>query len=294
MRPANIATMVFRRCQQHLPFVSLSWLRWKREQLPCTANVHGVIALGQVLQTGGEVRYCCPSQQHICKQQPDIGDDCGQSVLRSVPERFSAFYQSSFTPTDDMSRQPSDYVSRWIPLPLAHSKETPLLLRKRERQRCYAYTPRSLWAQTSVAHLAKALHEASHQADTCPFGSRLIRLRTGDPFGCNHDKHCPNRAKCHKSSNFQSGICCKAVYKDIRHSHDTTEDFVETSDCPPTHEPEKNSAGVQCSPLNPQSCASTNSFCTFSEKQKRFVCCQERMTRLDSFVCFTSCESSDR
>ncbi|KAK6044361.1 Kunitz/Bovine pancreatic trypsin inhibitor domain protein [Cooperia oncophora] len=38
--------------------------------------------LKSVLQTGGEVRYCCPSQQHICKQQPDIGDDCGQSVLR--------------------------------------------------------------------------------------------------------------------------------------------------------------------------------------------------------------------
>ncbi|KAK6011687.1 Kunitz/Bovine pancreatic trypsin inhibitor domain protein, partial [Ostertagia ostertagi] len=37
---------------------------------------------------------------------------------------------------------------------------------------------------------------------TCPFGSRLVRLRTGDPFGCNHDSHCPERATCHKSNLF--------------------------------------------------------------------------------------------
>ncbi|KAK5979497.1 hypothetical protein GCK32_022245, partial [Trichostrongylus colubriformis] len=105
---------------------------------------------------------------------------------------------------------------------------------------------------------------------SCPFGSRLVRMRTGDPFACNSDSHCPERAICHKFSDFQSGVCCKYVYKDIRPIHDAGGAPMELPDCPATHEVDVSSlAGVPCSPLSSQPCTSSSAFCTFSEKRKR-------------------------
>uniref|UniRef100_A0A7I4YCK1 Kunitz/Bovine pancreatic trypsin inhibitor domain protein n=1 Tax=Haemonchus contortus TaxID=6289 RepID=A0A7I4YCK1_HAECO len=122
--------------------------------------------------------------------------------------------------------------------------------------------------------------------ESCPFGSRLVRLRTGDPFGCNSDSHCPAQATCHKIDDYQSGICCKPVYKSVHLIHDSDGTREHASDCPPTHELDGRSvAGIQCSPLDPRSCISTNAFCSFSQTLQRFVCCRERITTSDDLEC---------
>ncbi|KAK6013995.1 hypothetical protein OSTOST_20660 [Ostertagia ostertagi] len=57
------------------------------ELLECQSNAQCPSdheCLKPMFQAVGEGRYCCPTRRHICEQQPDKGDDCGQSVMRQA------------------------------------------------------------------------------------------------------------------------------------------------------------------------------------------------------------------
>ncbi|VDM67047.1 unnamed protein product [Strongylus vulgaris] len=96
------------------------------------------------------------------------------------------------------------------------------------------------------------------QAEVCPNGTRMIRLGSGDPMGCNIQAQCPEGAHCHLSGSTYSGICCKNLL----------------SICPPGFVLDRDTQS-ECSPLERHSCSLPGSLCLYTEILQRFICCKK-------------------
>ncbi|EYC03349.1 hypothetical protein Y032_0094g2707 [Ancylostoma ceylanicum] len=108
------------------------------------------------------------------------------------------------------------------------------------------------------------------RTETCPSGSRLIRLETGQPLGCNSQAVCPGGTTCQRPNPVGSGVCCKTLL------HACPSGFVLDQ-----------TALEECSPLHRSHCSSTSSdsLCLFAETLQKFVCCKRENQLLPPLDC---------
>ncbi|KAL6726344.1 hypothetical protein Aduo_008327 [Ancylostoma duodenale] len=123
-----------------------------------------------------------------------------------------------------------------------------------------------------LLHPTKKRHfccASTMQTETCPSGSRLIRLETGQPLGCNSQALCPDGIACHRPSSADSGVCCKTLL----HA------------CPSGFVLDQTAMG-ECSPLDRSHCSSiSDSLCLFADTLQRFVCCRRDAQLLAPLDC---------
>ncbi|WKX98702.1 hypothetical protein Q1695_013967 [Nippostrongylus brasiliensis] len=129
----------------------------------------------------------------------------------------------------------------------------------------------------------KAMNQGS-----CPFGTRLLRLRTGDPFGCNGNSPCPPGAICQQADATRSGICCRSIHRDAKRLDLTRPEIAlrasdvtshrRAFDCP------LSSGCGQCFTSQRRSCPSSYFLRIFSLSQGRYLCCRRTSTELNNCV----------
>ncbi|CAJ0598612.1 unnamed protein product [Cylicocyclus nassatus] len=193
----------------------------KSEQCPsryeCVALTHAE----------GSTNFCCPSRLSICSQSKDEGSACGQPSRRYY---FDANTQhckpmmflgcggnSNRFSTADACRN-FCASSGVCPDGLQQLSDPRTLLPSPCRGNRHDACPHSFHC---LLHPLKKRHFCcgpKKQNDLCPIGSRLIRLGSGDPMGCNAHARCPIGADCHGSSSAHSGICCKNLLNGAENS----------------------------------------------------------------------------
>lgn len=293
-----------------------------------------------ILPQGREVRLCCPSRQHVCRQSSEYGvcavaikrfsfdgvtQQCRalayagcQGNLNNFPsaEICLGFCLSAACPTAesvyispltgsalDCSLSPCPVGYSCVPdvwnstkmvccgttsrdvcpdrfLPFVNQRTLlPMTCRSNRQDAC----PRGYHC---LLHMERRRYFCCGEIiskSSCPFGARLIRLRTGDPSACIFDAHCPEGAECHRPDHARSGMCCRSVYNGRRERFEAepplrrSESQVSNADCPPGYAlTQRSLRNEQCLRRMPSSCSTKGSVCAFSRSQQKFACCRKK------------------